>query len=167
MHWAVNKSIQQINVSPYFCENASAIFHCSNFKNLTFMKWFFKKKNIMRSPTGLMSPPNKTEEIKFWQAPMIFVHSCQMSSSPSFLYSFSFLFEVFAKLEIRSHYCRHNVVRCCAHWLMYSVGCYIWCGAISRLQNIDLLYSSPLPRQHTPYIWSIKKKWKKWERNIF
>ena len=51
----------------------------------------------------------------------------------------------------------------CARWLMYSVGCYIWC-VISRLQNIDPLHSTPLPRQHTPYIWSIKKKW---ERNIF
>ena len=45
---------------------------------------------MTRSLAGLMSPPNKMEEIKFWQAPMIFVHSCQISSLPSFLYSFSF-----------------------------------------------------------------------------
>ena len=59
------------------------------------MKWIFKTKSFMRSPpAGLMSLPNKTDEIKFWQAPMIFVHSCQIVPLfPSF--SINFLLEMF------------------------------------------------------------------------
>ena len=56
-----------------------AIFWSWNFKSKSsFIKWILQSKNIMRSPAGLMSLCNKMDEIKFWQAPMIFVHSCKI-----------------------------------------------------------------------------------------